>query len=368
MSLQYAHDYTVYGRLLLGDVIIEEGAVAVENGIIKYSGGAEGAPVTGDVISADGIIAPGFVDIHCHAGGEYYAYEDPEYVAGYHLSHGTTGMLLTFYRDLGHENTVRYVKNVRSVMGGSSNVLGVHLEGPYLNPMYGSAAGYETPVCPEKYRELAETGIIRQWTYAPEVEGTEEFLRYIVKKGIVPAIGHSAASPEQVYAAERGGARIVTHLYDATGSSVSPSRWGGTIETSFCSATLLCDSLYYEIICDRRGIHVRPDMVKLTIKTVGVDRIVGITDACTGSSDDSDVNFVGDDLTGSKLTMDAVARNFKALGLSLCDVFKIVSENPARAIRMSDRVGSLREGRRGDILIIDEDINVKEIIKSKMAN
>ena len=117
---------------------------------------------------------------------------------------------------------------------------------------------------------------------------------------------------------------------------------------------------------------MRPEMVKLAIKTAGVDRIVGITDSSYGSNpdgtrppeDDYDVSFVNGELAGSKLTMDAVARNFKALGLSLVDVFKIVSENPAKAIRMSDTVGSLREGRHGDVLIIDEDINVKEVIKA----
>lgn len=364
-SLEYVSDYTVYGKLLLGDSVIEDGAVAVEGGIIKYSGAASGAPVIGDTVKADGIIAPGFVDIHCHAGGDSYAYEDPKAVASHHLFGGTTAMLMTFYRDLGHENTLGYINAVKALMSSGSNVMGVHLEGPYLNPMYGAKAGFETPVDEKKYMEFASTGIIRQWTFAPEVEGTEEFLKYIVSCGIVPAIGHSAASPEQVYNAYRGGARIVTHLYDATGSSISPTRWGGTIETSFNSAALLCDGMYYEIICDRLGIHVRHDMIKLTLKTVGVDRIVGITDACTGSIDDSDVNFLGDELMGSKLTMDAVARNFKALGLSLPEVFKITSENPARAVRMSDKVGSLREGRRGDILIIDEDINIKKIYKAR---
>jgi len=161
-------------------------------------------------------------------------------------------------------------------------------------------------------------------------------------------------------------------MFDATDASIKPTRWGGTIETTFNCACLLRDELYCEIICDREGIHVRPEMVKLAIKTAGVDRIVGITDSSYGSNpdgtrppeDDYDVSFVNGELAGSKLTMDAVARNFKALGLSLVDVFKIVSENPAKAIRMSDTVGSLREGRHGDVLIIDEDINVKEVIKA----
>lgn len=373
MNVSYRSNYTVYGKLLLGDKIIEEGAVAVEDGIIKYSGAASGAPVIGEMIYADGIIAPGFVDIHCHGGGGKQAFHDVKHVADHHLSHGTTGMLITFYRDLGHENTVGYINNVKEEMAKEgSNILGVHLEGPYLNPVYGSGGPYETPVDAEKYSEFAASGIIRQWSFAPEVEGTDEFLGYIVSQGIVPAIGHSCASPADVNRAVDGGTRIVTHMFDATDAAIKPTRWGGTIETTFNCACLLRDELYCEIICDRDGIHVRPEMVKLAIKTAGIDRIVGITDSSYGTNpdgtrppeDDLDVSFVNGELAGSKLTMDAVARNFKALGLSITDVFKIVSENPAKAIRMNDVVGSLREGRRGDVLIIDEDINVKEIIKA----
>ena len=375
MSVSYRSNYTVYGKLLLGDIFIEDGAVAVQNGIIKYSGAAAGAPVIGEVIKTDGIIAPGFIDIHCHGGGGKQAFHDTKHAVGHHLSHGTTGMLVTFYRDLGHENTVRYINTVKEEMTkDGSNILGVHLEGPYLNPQYGSGGPYETPVEAAKYKEFAESGIIRQWSFAPEVEGTDEFLRYIVSQGIVPAIGHSCASPADVNRAADGGARIVTHMFDATDASNKPTRWGGTIETTFNCAALLRDELYCEIICDRDGIHVRPEMVKLAIKAAGIDRIVGITDCSMGSAGDGsdllddglDVSFVNGELAGSKLTMDAVARNFKALGLSLTEVFKIVSENPAKAIRMNDVVGSLREGRRGDVLIIDEDINVKEVIKANI--
>ncbi len=364
MALNYVHDYTIYGRLVLGDCLIEDGAVAVKDGIIVYSGAAAGAPVVGEVINADGIIAPGFVDIHCHSGGEFTGHENPAYVANHHLSHGTTSMLLTFYRDLGHENMVRYINNVKELMVPGSNLLGVHLEGPYLNPDYGSRAGFETPVDEEKYKEFAASGIIRQWTYAPEVEGTEEFVKYVVSQGIVPSIGHSCASVEQVKKAEEYGARIVTHLFDATGASISPTRYGGTIEVTFDFAALLCDNLMYEIILDRDGVHVRHDMAKLVLKLVGTDRVIGITDSSTGFIDDKDCNFENGELVGSKMTMDCAARNWLSLGLSIPEVFKITAENPARALNMSDVVGSLRVGRRGDCVVVDDALNVKEIYKS----
>ena len=356
-------DFALRGRLLLDGRVLPDGAVLVRSGVIAYSGPAQDAPPA-DYERVEGILTPGFVDIHCHAAGQVFAHEDPAAVAEYHLQHGTTGMLLTFYRDLAHEKLLEAVAGVKAAMGPGSNILGAHLEGPWLNPRYGTGHGGTVQVVPAEYEALAATGVIRQWTCAPEVPGAMDFIRYIVKKGIVPAIGHSEASPEQVLAAEAAGARIVTHLFDATGCSRPQTRWAGTLETDFSTAALVCDGLYYEIICDRGGVHVRPEFVKLAIRAAGAERIVGITDCYVGADDGSDVNFDGTDLSGSKLTMDQVARNFLALGLSFPQVFGIVSENPAKALGLEDTVGSLKAGCRGDVLVVDEEIRVQRIYKS----
>ncbi len=362
------HIYALVGRAVLPGGEEPDGAVVVRNGTIVYAGPRRSASLPENIMETDGcIIAPGFVDIHCHAGGAFLGYDDPAAMAAHHLRHGTTGLLCTFYRDLGHEKTLRAIEGVKNAMKTSLNLLGVHLEGPYLNPAYGSKAGFSTPVSREKYEQYAASGIIRQWTFAPEVEGTDTFLADITSWGIVPAIGHSAASPEQVYAAACGGARIVTHLMDATGYSISPARYGGTQELSFDHAALLCDNLYYEIICDRNGVHVRHDMIRLILKTVGAEKIIGITDATTEDSSDTDVNFLDGELTGSKLTMDQVARNFLSLGLSLHEVFQITAANPAKAIGMEHRIGSLAPGRAADILLIDTNGFVKKVIKNGEA-
>lgn len=352
------------GRLLLDGRIVEDGALLAEKGIITYSGPASAAPKA-DFEQTEGILVPGFVDIHCHAAQQVFAHEDARFVADYHLCHGTTAMLLTLYRDLEHLRMLAAVEDIKGQMARIGNVLGVHLEGPYLNPRYGTGHGGTVSVVPVEYEELADTGIIRQWTCAPEVPGVPEFIRYIRERGIVPAIGHSEASPEQVRQAEKAGARIVTHLFDATGCSYAATRWAGTLETDLSTAALACDEYYYEIICDRGGVHVRPEFVKLAVKAAGIDRIVGITDCYVGPEDGSDVNFDGTDLSGSKLTMDQVARNFLALGLSLPQVFQVVAENPAKAIGVDHLVGSLKEGRRADVLVIDENINLKRIYKSR---
>lgn len=360
-------EYSLLGKVVLGDEIIENGAVVVSNGVIEYSGHISDAPRLLCPYDIDGIIGPGFVDIHCHAGGDFYAYEDPAKMAFHHLKHGTTSLLCTFYRHLSHEQLLECINMIKDEMTRSSNIVGVHLEGPYLNPMYGSGEAVERPILRSEYMQYINSGIIRQWTYAPELDGTKELLSDMCAAGIVPAIGHSAASPEDVkYAAEHG-ARIVTHLYDATGYSVSPTRCAGTIEVSFNTAALIQDNLYYEIICDKEGMHVRPELVRLTVKAVGAERIVGITDACTGGDDGNDLNFVNGELTGSKMTMDRVARNFLALGFSVPEVFKITSLNPSRAIRMESTIGSLDAGKCADILITDSEFNIKKIIKAGIA-
>jgi N-acetylglucosamine-6-phosphate deacetylase len=249
-------------------------------------------------------------------------------------------------------------------MASSKNIVGAHMEGPYLNPKYGAHCADSCVVDAEKYRQYIASGIVKQWTSAPEVEGVMDVISELCENGIVPAIGHSAASPDEVKEAQRRGARIVTHLFDATGASVSPTRYAGTVETSFDAAALVCHNLYYEIICDSKGIHVRPDMVRLAIKTAGIDKIIAVTDCCTGGIEDgSDVNILDGELIGSRMTMDQAAKNFYALGLTVPEVFRVTSANPAYAIGLG-YAGVLHEGKRGDLLILDNELNLEKVYKA----
>ncbi len=353
----------IIGDLVLPDRILRGGAVVIADGVIEYAGPADGATLPDNQIQAgDRLIAPGFVDIHCHAGAGVMSHDDPAAVAAYHRRHGTTGLLLTFYRSLSNDQVLEGLQKIAACQ--APNVLGVHMEGPYLNPEYGAKKQPFSPVDPVFYRQVINSGLVRQWTYAPEMPGTSAFAREIAAAGIVPAIGHSAASPAEVDQAVRDGARIVTHLMNATGCSISPTRYGGTIEVSFDIAAMRHDKLFFEVIFDREGIHVRREMIEFILKTAGMDFVVGITDCGVGGLDDGrDVVGQGRALSGTRLTMSGVARNFLSLGLPLQDVFRIVALNPARAIGMGDRIGSLAQGRRADLLLIDAEINNIEVVE-----
>ena len=138
--------YTLLGSLVLPDRIVPDGVLEVENGVIKYAGRACGTEIPHGARRVDGLIAPGFVDIHCHAGGKFYCHDNPRAVAAHHLAHGTTSMLFTMYRRIPIADMLKHTLEIKALLPELRNVLGVHLEGPYLNPDYGSGIGVETPV------------------------------------------------------------------------------------------------------------------------------------------------------------------------------------------------------------------------------
>lgn len=360
--------YTLYGKVVTFDRVIEDGAVTVVDGIINYVGERSKLQnEIGDVFDYSGYtVVPGFVDIHCHAAPSVWSHENPEEFAKYHLKHGTTSVLCTLYRDIPFETLISSIDRIKESMESCPSIKGVHLEGPYLNPRYGTGKLDEGERVDEKeYLALAESGIIRQWTYAPEVAGTDKFARDISKLGIVPAIGHSSASPEDVKRAERDGARIVTHLFDATGKAIDPPIFDGTIEASFNVATLICDNFYYEIILDSKRVHVRSELLKLAVKAVGIDRIIGITDCCAGGEDDgSDINVVDGELYGSRLEMNGVFANFVDEGYSLPEVTRITAYNPAKAVKI-ERTGKIEVGYYADIAVLDSKFNAVEVFSTE---
>ena len=358
------------GRAVFPDGIRDNWLLGIENGIIVLSceKDSSGARAFLDALAPDKIVcyndhilAPGLVDIHCHGGNGYLSHHEPLKVMAYHRANGTGAMLQTLYRNLGIDGIYEGELKIEAAMEKDKGILGIHLEGPYLNPGLGSKAGNADMPDPKVYPKLFAGRQVKHCTFAPELDGACEFCRYIKSLGVAAAMGHSCASVEEVRAATEAGATIVTHLFDATGTSDKGMNIAGTKDLSFDDACMLQDGLYYEIINDKNGIHVRHDMIRLLEKTVGRDRIVGITDCfCAAPEGDEDVNFENGELTGSRMTMIGAARNFLKLGYPLHDVFNITSRNPAIAINMQDKVGSLEVGRYANVLAVSEDLSVFE--------
>lgn len=360
----------INANVVLEDGILKDGVVLIDNDLIMEIGKKDRIHITdaSETIDAKNLfVGAGFVDIHCHAGGDVWAHEDPVKMASFHLAGGTTSMNCSIYHDIGEEGAIVAIKKIRKAMKQNKpgNIMGIHFEGPFFNPKHGAMAKTTRPVNKREYQRYLEEArdILRMWTVAPELESAREFITDVVAAGIPVAIGHSEASPEDVFWAVDHGVTVCTHIMDATGCWISPTRWEGTKECGFDEAVMLCDNVYCEVINDSAGIHVRPEMVRLIIKTVGLDYIVAITDACTGSVDDSDVNMENGELCGSKMRMYQAARNFKHNArLSMMDVFKVCSRNPARAVHMDHLVGTIEPGKKANFVIVDEEYNISKVI------
>lgn len=337
------------------------------------------------VIDAGGsYIAPGFIDIHNH-GGDGFEFEDGteeavQRSAEFHYLHGTTTLFPTLSAAdipqvmLGLETIKNVMKTERS------SIAGVHLEGPYLSPAQ-TGAQDETCIKEPQVMEygaiLAKYGdIIKRWTYAPEIPGSEAFQETMNMRGIVTSAGHTNADFDAYYKAYKKGCKLITHLYSCT-STITRSggfRKMGVIESSF-----LLEDVNVEIIAD--GCHLPPELIKMIYRVKGSDHVCLVTDCIRFGGYTSDqpimggtenVPYIIEDgvaklldrsaFAGSIATADVLVRTVvNKAGIDLCDAVKMMTEVPARIMGLTKK-GKLKVGCDADIVIFDEDINIKEVI------
>lgn len=365
------------GTIVTADRLIPNGHVHMENGWIVGVGeaGSVEVPTGCEVLDAGGAyVAPGFVDIHCHGGGGVWSWEQPYEFALTHLKYGTTAILPTFTYNESREQVRDGLRTILTTMESSKPfveaIVGIHMEGPYINKKYGAITSPIRPVDPQEYGEILRVAgdRIKVWTLAPELGGQDIFVNEAAKYNISLSVGHSEATAEQIFRFVPQGLRIGCHCTNASGTTPSPSRYGGTREVGVDEAVLVHDDIYAEVIPDSEGIHVRPLMLKLIHKTKGTDRVIIITDAMPDAGvdkgDASDVNWnhLGH-LAGSRLTMDKAVRNMMVhAGVGIVDAFRMGSLNPSKVIHMEDQMGSIAQGKRANLLLIDEEIRIKQVI------
>ncbi|MCI6139946.1 MAG: N-acetylglucosamine-6-phosphate deacetylase [Clostridiaceae bacterium] len=358
----------------------------LENGKISRMGDCQGEACD-EVIDGEGKrVAPGFFDIHTHGavgvdvnGADAEGFEK---ICRFFASQGTTSWLCSVLTDT-EEHTmhaIRMYKEWKKLKHRGAELVGIHLEGPFLCPAYKGAMPEHLLKKPDMkllkaYQEEAE-GEVRYITVSPEVEGIVDFIPYIKSLGIQVAIGHSGAGYETARKAIRNGALGATH----TGNAMKllhqhfPAIWGAVLED---------DDVYCEIICDGR--HLHPGTVRFIIKIKGLNRVVAVTDSIMaaglpdgsyklGVNDvvvvDGDAKLASDGTrAGSTLTTGMALKNLlKFTGRSLAELIPMLTENPARLIGVYDRVGSIEPGKDADLVFLDEDCQVvRTLVKGKVC-
>ena len=367
--------------------IVHAGLLVVEDGIITEIGPYglyKFQPKSGRrTLEVPGkIVAPGYIDIHVHGGGGYDLSHGTEEailsMARAHCLHGTTAMLPTLVaspREVMLESAASLARamkrgaDARSGAAGAA-ILGMHLEGPWLNPERKGAQNVEAIRRPdlEEFDETnrAACGHVSLVTLAPEVEGGMEAIEGLRSRGVTVAAGHTSATYDIMVEAVRRGLSHCIHAFN--GMSAFHHREPGTV-----GAMLSLDELSCEAIVD--GFHLHPAALKVLFRCKGRDKIALITDAVMAAGmpegeyelGGQPVKLVGGavrlmdgTLAGSALTMDrAVQNTVRTLGISLYDAVMMASFIPARVIGLDGRKGSLEAGKDADILVLDREGNVE---------
>lgn len=365
--------------LVMRDHFIPNAVLLIDGGKIVAFDEARLLPIPEncEVIDAEGLyVGPGFVDIHTHSDGKVFLQDEPEKACLHHLAHGTTTLFPALYFNMNTEMYVEKIRFLREAMKKKecANIGGLYMEGPYLNPKFGcerESNPWQGPISRERYMPIVEEAwdLARVWALAPERENIQEFVDAVREKNpqAVFSVAHSEASPQQIEALMPYGLKIGTHHTNATGDRVKYPECRGVCVDETVNYNR---EIYAELICDSRGIHVDPYMLRLVRRIKGDDRVILISDAyaCDGPIPEGydgvdDINFDhAGEIAGSKLTLDIACRNMiNHTGASLVDVFKFASYNPSRATGLLDR-GEIAVGKRADLVFVDHKMKVGTVI------
>jgi len=343
----------------------------------RIAGVKDEVPEGAEIIDAGGLyVGPGLIDEHLHGfhkdGKGYDIIDDCEAVAGAHLEYGTTSCLPSPSYSLRMERYLDIIGQCNAAIEkGNTSIVGIHLEGPYINYRQGAGRKYAWKYSDEYFERLflEAKGNVIMCTYAPEMDYASQVESMIARYHAVPAIGHTQADPASIYRAADSGMKIVTHLFDATGNyqGIKAFDMTGDPQDGVSYVALGIPGLYYELICDRNCVHVTAPSQRLAYRCAGEDHIILVSD-CTyhkraeDNGLDININDSGK-LFGSKLTVADCAANFKrTVGTDMRVTFKCASTNAAKALGIYDRYGSIEKGRTANIVFADEDFNIRRVI------
>ena len=363
-------------RILTPDDEIGRGAVVIEDGrILEVGEGVRPPPQAMVTELPDTTLVPGFIDIHVHGGGGFsLATPDPEEVRSYArwvAVKGVTSFLASVVADTPDEGEA-YLRAAAQAAGPVANgaeLLGIHLEGPFVNTVCRGALPESWLRTPDVglFRRLVDAagGRLRVLTLAPELAGARAILEEATAAGCVVALGHSDAGYEEAREAFAAGARHLTHAFNA----MRPFHHR---EPGLLGAALESHAVTVELIAD--GVHVHPAAARLLLAAKGAANVALVTDGVapaglsegvfhTGGREarlsQGRVTLADGAIAGSAATMDVLVRNVVEWGLvPLVDAVRMASTVPARILGLEGRKGRIAPGYDADLVALDEELEV----------
>lgn len=334
------------------------------------------------IIEGNGMfLSPGFIDIHNHGNSGYDVMDGTpkalEEMAKFHLKNGVTGFLAATMT-ASHQDIINAIDNANRFIEKNcasenfSRLLGIYVEGPYFNSENKGAQKQEhiRELSIKELDEYIDAGkdSLKIISIAPETEGASSGIENIVKNGIIAACGHSKGTYEEIVSAIDRGVTLATHLYNGMRSFHHR-------EPGIVGAALLDERIACEIICD--GIHVHYGAVDIAYKLKGRKNLILISDAMRAAGmEDGIYELGGQDvivsrgearlkdgsLAGSTLTLNRAVKNLISnLHIPLEDAVFMASLSGAKVIGIDDESGSIKEGKLADLIIFDDEINIKSV-------
>lgn len=371
----------VNGRILTPKGWLDGGSIVTDGNRIRCVSNIDLHVVGAEIIDVNGgYIVPGGIDMHTHGGGGRDFIEGCEdafrEAVSAHLKHGTTSIYPTLSSST--IPTIEAACNVCEKLMAEENspVLGLHIEGSYINPKEAGAQNpvlIKAPVIYEYETLLSKYKCIKRWDEAPELPGSVRFIKTCNMHGVLTALTCTRATYKDVVEAHKAGMTHAAHFYNAMPVVYKEHEFKvpGTVESVYAM-----QDMTVEVIAD--GLHVPPVMLKVVHKIKGVERMALITDSLAYAASEGDVSaeprVIMEDgvckladrsaLAGSIATMDTLIRTcIQKANIPMEDTFRMASETPAKIMGVFDRKGSIEEGKDADIIVFDRDINLTYVMQ-----
>ena len=360
---------------------IEKGSVLIENGKIKEINPSNVNDT--EVIDAEGLyLSPGFIDVHIHGAGGCDTMdgtvESINTIAKTIVQHGTTSFTPTTMTVAAEDirKSMEVIKKLKEEGTEGANVLGAHLEGPFISP---KAIGAQNPnflLAPsvENYNKIVGdySDAVVSITMTPEVEGAKELIKYLSDNGVTVSMGHTKATYDEAIEGIKCGACHSTHLYNAMTPFThrEPGVVGATFDTDITTETI------------SDGIHISYPALRTAYKQKGTDKVLLVSDAMEACGmPDGQYSLGGQDvivkngaarlldgtLAGSVLTLDKAVKNiYNNSNYPLNEVVRMATYNGAKHCHVEDHKGLIKEGYDADLILFNEDIEIQKVfVKGK---